>query len=564
MSIPAWILSEGQVWTKPPTLTNNWWAVHMRIPVSPLAGGLDLSGSFGLGYYIEADASTFVIEYKWPSGLSDLNLSEPDPANFQRCFLDVGALSAGDTELRTGVSLAESNIGTQGVTATFTGSGGPYTITSPQAIYFTAGATTTFFAHPINENTLAGVAADTIHARFVLANFGSMPPGGPWKTLGSGLTHSAIPMAPPAVGTDILFNWTPTAGDETFYSANPHQCIMVDLSTTDPNLTFLNSSAARNMDFGAASKFTRDALISVQGLRDGYSLAQRDVYIYVERVNVPATVDGETREKYKRVQETLNNASSVNGDFAPEQRYVSIIRGDLRHLRSIDFDGFLQWLETAARREELTIRGVLFELLKRFGVEGSSLAEVISRNGRQAREAFSQLRYDNAGQPQFTALQRQIIDVLLANISYRGSVPPAAHPLPPEEELAQYMPAIRYHVYNDTGRINTLNGVNRPVLHTQPSFGYYMLLDHDVENWELRLQGAEKLAENLYLVRPPTEGSMTVKTSIHAVQIGEQTQIDPPERIVPFPKYPRQAEAVQPKPGCWGMITNLFGKKNSG
>jgi hypothetical protein len=119
--------------------------------------------------------------------------------------------------------------------------------------------------------------------------------------------------------------------------------------------------------------------------------------------------------------------------------------------------------------------------------------------------------------------------------------------------LERYLPTVKYHVYHDTGRISTRNGVNRPVLELQPSFGYHLWLDHDVQSWELRLQGAEKLAEDLYLLRPPTEGSTKLNTVIHAVQQGEEKQIDPPEKIVPFPKYPRQ-DAKGGRGGCLSVL----------
>jgi len=428
-SVPTWLSAEGHIWTKPPGGTP-WWAVQMRVPLSPLAGGLDLSGKFGLGFYVEADTTSFVIDHRWPSGLPALESGDPNPSSFQDCFLEVGSgLPMGDTELRAGVSLAQTDIGTIGVTATFTGSGGPYTITSPQAIKYTAGSTSQFFAAPKNEDPSNNVPADDIHARFVLANFGSMPPGGPWKTLGSGLTHPQIAMN--GGQQNITFDWTPNMTDEAYYTANPHQCIMVDLSTADPNLTFLNSSAARNMDFGAASKFTREVEISVEGVKDGYPYPNRDVYVYVERINVPVRIDDETRRKYAEARRLLESLKGGDGDnnFAVAT-----------HLR-----GF-----------------------------------------------------------------------------------------PTSQQLETIVPTVKYYVYRDTGRISMRKGVARPVLEVQPSFGYHLWIDHDVDSWELRLQGAEKLGENLYLLRPPTEGSMKVTTSIHAVQQGEE--IEPPEKIVPFPR----------------------------
>jgi hypothetical protein len=537
---PAWLQTNTRIWTLG-GVADFWWAVHMRVPLTPLAGGLDLTGTFGLGFYLEADFGNAVIDYHWPTGLA-ATPSQSVPSTYQNVFLEIDALSPGDTALSTGVSLAEDHIGTHGVTATFPADGGgTFTVSNDQVFTFTAGSVNTLFARPKNEDPVTDVAAGDIHATFKLANFGSATMSDPASWAAVTGTQTAHPLLLHGGGEgDIEQDWTVSSSEATFYAAHPHQCIMVTLFSGNTNITFLNDSAARNMDFGAASKFSREVEVSVRGLNDGFPLAQRDVYIYVERKNVPAKIDDETRRKYAQVQETLRAVSSVEGEFPEEQRYVSIVRGDLRHLRFIDFPDFLGWLSDSSNREELVISSSLFVLLRAFGIEANSISDLINRYSAQASAIVQALQYDSNGQPQFTTLQRQIINVLLANISYRGTVPPAAHPLPPIEQLRQFMPAVRYHVYYDTGRIDTRNGVNRPVLASQPSFGYYLWLDHDVQNWELRLQGAQKLAENLYLVRPPTEGSVKLNTSIHAVKRGEENQIEPPEVIVPFPKYPRE------------------------
>ena len=76
-----------------------------------------------------------------------------------------------------------------------------------------------------------------------------------------------------------------------------------------------------------------------------------------------------------------------------------------------------------------------------------------------------------------------------------------------------------------------------PVVVPQASFGYYVWLDHDLKTWELRLQNAERVGENLYLLRIPTNQETQVTTVIHAVQEGEEEEIEPREPIVAPPKY---------------------------
>ncbi len=560
----AWLRANTFVWTLGGM--PGWWAVHMRVPVSPLAGGLDLTGTFGLGFYVESIGTPLSVDYRWPSGLAPSPSStNPNPSAFQPCYLEVAGLSAGDTPLTTGVSLPEGNIGTTGVTATFRNptTGVTYPISSPQAIYLNAGQVTNFLAKPRNDDpttaiNLTTAPIKTMTARFVLANWGSTPPGGPWRTLGSGtIPAGGMSSATLAAGggtADIPFQWSPTSAEEAFFRANPHQCMMVDLSTTDPSITFLNASSARNMDFGSVSKFVRSSVISVQGLSDGFALPQRDVYIYVERVNMPQTIDDETRGKYDRVRELLLALTTPERDYAPEQRFVSIVQGDLRHFRFFSIPDFLGWLAGSFHEGVLVITNPdVFEKLHQLQIAAGSIPELIDRDFDKIRARLESLEYDDNGQPLFTERERQIIDLLLDNIAYLGQIPPAIGELPPVEDLEQFIPTVRYYVYHDTGRRITVDGVVRPVVESQHSFGYYLWLDHQVDSWELRLQGAQKLAENLYLVRPPTEGETTVTTSIHAVQEGEQDQIEPPEPIVDPPVYeptPEDRDDAPPVAGC--------------
>jgi hypothetical protein len=514
---------------------------------------VDLRGTFGLALWAEPDFHDTVPNFRWPNAV-DPNPLASDPATFQLCYLEVDAPSAGDTRLNTGVSLAENKIGTTGVSVVSPTGG---TLASPQAINAHAGVPNNFFATPTNENPSSGVLANAIDARFRLGNFGSTPAmltGAGWKTLGNRNVHPAI--AANGGEQTINFTWTPTAADEAFYNtpAHFHQCILVELSSSDPSITFLNESAARNMDFGFASKFTREVEVSVAGLRDGYRLPDRDVYISVERINMPVKMDDETRKKYEQVRETLRAVTNVEGDFQPESRYVSIVRGDMRHLRFIDFAHFVAWLRDRLSKRELVVQDSIFELLRKLDVSAVNTIELIDRYFDQVRDGLTRLIYNRNGQPEFSQRTRQIVDVLVSNTAYVGPTTPAVHPLPPMEDLQRYMPTVRYHVYHDTGRISTLNGVNRPVLETQPSFGYYLWLDHDVQSWELRLHGAQKLRENFYLIRPPTEGSTRITTSIHAVQQGEENQIEPPEKIVPFPQYPRK----DTRSGCRLLLKKLL------
>jgi hypothetical protein len=66
-----------------------------------------------------------------------------------------------------------------------------------------------------------------------------------------------------------------------------HQCMLVELF--GPNLRFQNSSVYRNMNFVSASRFEREADVSVAGLPAFPGLTgKRDVYLYVEARNMPS------------------------------------------------------------------------------------------------------------------------------------------------------------------------------------------------------------------------------------------------------------------------------------
>jgi len=560
-AVPGWLTGNTRVWLQ--GSAPKWWAVHMRIPATAgAAGGLDLSGLFGLGFHVESNISVASVSYSFPPALNVI----PDfsnPANYETCFLQVAAPIAGVTALQTGVSLPQANIGTTGITVTVKNSmGNPVVVTGVQYINYKQGSTTPFFAKPVNGVVAPTVNANKLQATFLLANWGSGTTASDhWKSIGDTSTHA--PILAGATG-QLTMNWTPDAAQAAFYAATPHQCMLVRLATSDPNIVFLNDSAARNMDFGYASKFAREAEINVTGIADGFAQPKRDVYIYVERSGMPSVIDGLTRENYIRVQETFRALTNVEGDWSSEERYIAILRGDLRHLRFIAMDDATEWVQARISEGELTMNPLAFQALRLLGIGADSLSGLIERYEDPANRFFRSLEYDNNGQPILQPIARQIIDILLSNITYTGSTPAAHHPLPPLEELQTFLPAVRYYVYHDTGRRTTIEGVVRPVLESQHSFGYYMWFDHDVTSWELRLQGAEKVGEDLYLLRPPTNGSANVTTVIHAVQEGEQ--IDPPERIVPLPKYTLDGPPVDPgpieiptlPPGCIAILQSLL------
>jgi hypothetical protein len=106
----------------------------------------------------------------------------------------------------------------------------------------------------------------------------------------------------------------PTPGDTAAEIARKHhQCVLAELrpdpnpANTNPDLSFTNAAAYRNMDFVQLSTFSRDAKISVKGLEKLLKdKKQRELYLVVQKRNMPAhgseplTLPGKTLADLKR------------------------------------------------------------------------------------------------------------------------------------------------------------------------------------------------------------------------------------------------------------------------
>ena len=268
------------------------WAIQMRIPVQTTGdvlntNGPDLPDPFRMWYYtrvapLPLNIATFA-EWLAPQGTvhpnSDANdITDgifPEPSTWDQFHLSTGAADPVCTA--QGIQLRYNDVGTKNTPASVIN-----TITPNQV-----------FARPRNYAS-APIAAGQLHARFRLANWGSIAdPDAPWDDIpgAADITNPApIPalapgLDPPVANPDsIQFTFSPPSlGGKT-----PHQCMLVELS--GPGLSFLNNSVYRNMDFVNASIFRRSAEISVRGLAP-IAAAHRDVYIYVQTLNMPERIE---------------------------------------------------------------------------------------------------------------------------------------------------------------------------------------------------------------------------------------------------------------------------------
>jgi len=313
-----------------------------------------------------------------------------------------------------------------------------------------------FFAQPTFPFGFAGPQT-ALRGRFSLANWGSQladstanswrPIPGledvPWQA-GPNEMRQVWPLGPnaDAYTTTLVrninkfLNISGTGGKPTTPAQNPHQCVLVEISSTDPSVVITRSSVFQNMNVANVSTFRRLAEISVVGLTP-ISSRPRDVYLYLQTFNMPKKAPS-----------------------PPDPR----------------------------------------------GVPG------------------------------------------VANMRSMAS----SRPKPTEvEEIAAFAPTYIVHAFHDTGEtLKVKSGKKLPILRPQTSFGYFAQHEGDLIGWETRIYGAEKLADNFYVVRVPNNGSTYVETAIQARENQDER---------PLPDDGKPIE-MQPQ-GCLAWLLGLFGKK---
>jgi hypothetical protein len=323
-----WIKAKSRVWTKWPGGTGNKasWAFQTVVPKNALglASGLDFGNPFEMWYALVVDGgSAGVAQYQLPDrgvviSPAGANLPNPWVTTDWHPF-SLGVAPAGMT-CEGQVSLSSDQIGTTNPIVSkisFTPPGSDPNARTPNT------TTNTFFVRPKNEQSAAAISQGTLHARFYLANWGTqpnwndVPPGNTigslWRDITPTPTHSNAAQIPASsvatLAQGIQFQWPaipdcerydyladPYPGDcPTGTKRLPHQCLLVELFSPATSLTFINKSVYRNMDIVPGSKFERTASVSVERLTpisDGRP--DRDVYLFVETINMPAVIRGRT------------------------------------------------------------------------------------------------------------------------------------------------------------------------------------------------------------------------------------------------------------------------------
>lgn len=205
------------------------------------------------------------------------------------------------------------------------------------------------------------------------------------------------------------------------------------------------------------------------------------------------------------------------------------------------------WLDTLAGGERFT---ALIDTLQRWfeaGRPASQLPAVLNA----LRELLSSLSGSNSElKPVLAAFCRGVAGWLRGAERLQSFVDVLADAGLTTDELDQLFPTLRIHVYHDTGeRVKGADGLQHPVLRAQSSFGLYTYHEGSLEGWQTSIAGAQRIAENLYLLAVPNDGKTKITTRVQAVEPGD-TRI---------PEDPIKPEPPEEPCGCLCQILRLFG-----
>jgi hypothetical protein len=296
---PAWA-QEIRVWTGTGTGTAPAkWAVNVRVNVATLHADADIGGlvTDPVRMFYALDINTHVAPppavsttIVFPLGtVFDMSTGTPgstmDPTAWGTMLVGTS-----DASCPVGVSLIPEHIGTMPISVM----GIPSTTVEYAG---GAGHFNTFVAVMDNPPPV-----NSVKARFRLADWGTTigDSTADWKDIIP--TGGAVPQNSDGTHPErITWQCEETTGATNSCPGLPNptaprdQCMLVDLSSLGgiTPVHFAQDSARRNLDFVHASKFDRDARISVNGLAPlGGGGGNRDVYLYVKTTNMPASIDG--------------------------------------------------------------------------------------------------------------------------------------------------------------------------------------------------------------------------------------------------------------------------------
>ena len=474
------IETTGRMWVdvvSPTRLIQTRWGFQVAIPLGVnwgapgIAVNVPAAGAFKLWFEMWSSIGGMAVPQQWPTTAPQTNsvLQIIPPGITEAGMLDMstgggctngvqltGWTNLGSREAPGGIVRADHNTVQLDLGKPFPPNNKPYDeALIPDVV--NVEHQNQFFAIPTFPGGLSQAQRESVRATFSLANWGSQfstPTAASWRPIPGGTdVHytdanaearfvwpgPAEPTAPGSFVTTLVRNINKflnnDPGPKPAGAQNPHQCMLVELSAEDPTVVVTTSSAYTNMNVASASTFRRAAEISVVGAPP-ISAQPRDVFLYVQKFNMPKVVD--------------RGGGDGDGNGG----------GDLA-------------LNNALKRRPNSA----------FGVAGSQ------------------------GPP--------ISDV---------------------EEIAAFVPTMAVHCYIDTGKKLELADKSKvPILRPQTAFGYFVQHDAGLVGWETRIYDAEKLAEDLYVIRVPNNGSAYVDTAIQARENDNDAPLPPDGTVKPPP-----------------------------
>jgi len=476
---PTWLATQTRAWTNPKVSANApmqsalAWAFELVVPLGTnldptntvnvtLAPGTPFKLWYSMILKLDPNLPNGAVEINFPSSVYSVNV-ENSPDVTQWADYRPAATPADPGCSATGITIQYGDIGTNDDDGSATG-----------APRFTAGTRDQyeikldlsdptpnanppnhdnhFFASPEFPAGTPDPEKAAVTARFRLADWGTTigtPTTLSWTDLPGG---DAVPYDTAAGQCHFLWPTNADLGNpltqqllSDFRSGakEPHQCMLVELSSTFGTETFLQDSVYANMHVVGASRVTREAVVDVRGLAP-LGLEPRDVVLWVQTNNMPATIE----------------LGGNGGDGGPQidERLAAVQGGDGQAAGGGDGQG-----------------------------DGQAMG---------------------------------------------GTV----------DQLAQTLPTFTVQPFYDTGLRTTRFGDGpQPIWRPMTSFGFFAIHEEGspitpLTGWASQLQGAKRLADNLYLLEVPNGGTAKITTVVQALEPGETADPLPPIEPWPGPK----------------------------
>jgi hypothetical protein len=519
--LPAWI-DQVAVWKPPPGSTAPW-AITMRVDKTNTASGLNPSpGSIRLFLGVDIRLAAGVVPFANvnPASAGVAGTIIPTSTADWARYAELGtACTAGVTLNRMDVGVYPGVPGTDS-TGTLTNrlcASDPCPAATPGG-----NPENVFRAIARNVDHSAGIGNWALRARFRYADWGSTVANrkyGPWKDIATTPAGTAILTGPagPLTATNGWYWHTPAddgSGSSTSNvvidfqcdkgtgaycptltnPANMHQCVLVELGQpAASSFEFVNTAVYRNMDFHGLSTLDRPATISIRGLKEVTGVdADRDVYLYVETVNMPAFQE----EPLWLPTEQMAAAARLARDPIPVPRP----RSD-------------KTLKASARARARLKKDALAEL----AAQEKLMVERAARLATSGRK--------------------------LGNVPVSSTLA-----MSPEQIVETVWPTYRIRPYYDTGRTRTIGDETVRVLAPMVPFGFHLSHEGPFFGFTHALEAAdpgvtlEPISERWFKVRIPSEGAVKVRTKITAEEkplpLGEATPKPCPDPT-PCPACPK-------------------------